>query len=647
MNGHGGSRPSFSEPSDFLRIGYRFIRRNLINAKRRWNARDLVGAIPVLVVLWIWTLHWGERTVFDRSVASCDWDTWEQWPSNAKPHRLAFVADPQLVDPHTYPGRPWPLSTFTTLHTDNYIHRAWTRINNVLYPDTVFFLGDLFDGGREWSTTTTKSEEVQWRQYGQKFWLKEYDRFGKLFYPAWTKSGVVPREGQPGRKLIDSLPGNHDLGFASGIQTSVRKRFQAYFGEGSRVDVIANHTFVSLDSVSLSAKGSTSTTDEQIWKPVQEFLDNVQSTKKRAVIRELRRQQGLNTVQLYKHELVDTDDLASNMLPEFQEDPPGFPTILLTHVPLYRSPGEPCGPMRERHPPTPPPKGQTEPVYPDHRNAISVSAGYQYQNVLTEQISKEVTEKVGNISYAFSGDDHDYCEVVHRRYSSAGKGIREITVKSISWAMGVRLPGILMLSMWNPIDKYGNTLESEVGSSNTIQTHQCLLPDQLGIFLQYVTLVVITFACLLLRAALVMVGRLPGSINTPLDSSSILPTSSKAMSSAEFEKTEIHHSRQSSYAEDKSVNGSTSAENRSVLNARNGYARERSGSSAKSTYTYPLINHAGNFGPTKRETRVTAKHTTQKKKKRGLALLWAEFSWSLVKVGGVAFAWYFWLIKTG
>ena len=71
-------------------------------------------------------------------------------PKDAKPHHLVFVADPQLIDPHSYPGRPWPLNPLTVLITDNYLKRGYGAMQHRLHPDSVFFLGDLFDGGREW-----------------------------------------------------------------------------------------------------------------------------------------------------------------------------------------------------------------------------------------------------------------------------------------------------------------------------------------------------------------------------------------------------------------------------------------------------------------------------------------------------------------
>ena len=32
-----------------------------------------------LVFIWVILLYWGERYVFNNSIATCDWEHWEQW----------------------------------------------------------------------------------------------------------------------------------------------------------------------------------------------------------------------------------------------------------------------------------------------------------------------------------------------------------------------------------------------------------------------------------------------------------------------------------------------------------------------------------------------------------------------------------------
>lgn len=76
-----------------------------------------------------------------------------------------------------------------------------------------------------------------------------------------------------------------------------------------------------------------------------------------------------------------------------------------------------------------------------------------------------------------SGDDHDYCVYYHPTTIHGGPyPIREVSLKSISMAMGIRHPGFQLLSL-DPWDGRGDRPQ---------QTHAdapCLLPDQLGIYL--------------------------------------------------------------------------------------------------------------------------------------------------------------------
>ncbi|KAK3329721.1 calcineurin-like phosphoesterase-domain-containing protein [Apodospora peruviana] len=493
----------------------------LVSSARRLRQnltyRRIFSFPHLLVAIWVVVLLWGERWVFHSKVESCNWSNWESWPAGADPHHLVLVADPQLIDPHSYPGRPWPVNDLTVLVTDNYLRRSYNQLVSQLSPDTIFFLGDLFDGGREWKTAHGDFRDPEWgphpkgeqkyikkwnRKYGEFYWLREYARFGNIFLDPWVAASERTGAEQKRRKLIASLPGNHDLGFGADIKIPVRDRFEAYFGEGNRVDVVGNHTFVSVDTVSMSAGSSEEAHRHNlqgVYKPTEHFLLDVKWRKRRMVEKELRFQRGEVPELKHNHRIENLDRANFKDRPRPGEGVPDLPTILLTHVPLYRPPGTPCGPMREHWPPTKPPPGQTEPVVPDHRNAISVSRGYQYQNVLSETDSVMLVEKIGNVVHAFSGDDHDYCEVVHAENQH---NVREITVKSTSMAMGVPTPGFLMVSMYNPLDANGNPLAGSDGKP-TLQTHLCLLPQQLSTYLRYVGFGLFCIVLLTIRAFLV------------------------------------------------------------------------------------------------------------------------------------------------
>jgi hypothetical protein len=560
---------------------------------------------------------------------------------------VALIADPQLVDPHTYPGRPWPLSALTVKYTDLYIRRVFSLIQNQLYPDTTIFLGDLFDGGREWSTPHSASPEKIYQKYGDGFWQKEYTIFSIIFYDTWLKAGVAGRVGQPSRRrIVTSLPGNHDLGFASGIQEPVRKRFNAYFGDGNEIAIIGNHTMVSIDTVSLSARADGEV-QQHIWKPAQDFLDNISISLKRTYSSHVEMLKGHHSRPQYEHQAIETEGLASDVLPErTMEQDPSYPTILLSHVPLYRDPGTPCGPFRERYPQSKDANGK--PLEVDDRNAIAVRGGYQYQNVLSSEISKEIATKLENISYAFSGDDHDYCEVTHWRYPSAGGGIREITVKSISWAMGIRIPAIQMVSLWNPTGDVvvSKGMEKKSKTDDTLQTHMCLLPDQLHIFIRYACFFSVTLVLLMARASYIMWN--PTMSATGGDSDPILPLS-RAPAKSEMAKAE------SSSSDDGSAALLTSR-SRSGLKSEYGQSR---GTSPRPSVGYGLPAYEPNTpSPSMRsggsaalggwsDRYIKDKDVTRRRTNRGFALFRTELSHGLLRIIIVVIPFYLWLVWNG
>ncbi|KAK4565261.1 hypothetical protein LTR86_003878 [Recurvomyces mirabilis] len=565
---------------------------------RRYPFLRRISIVTSLVTLvWIYAVWYGERILFSKHINACQWDKWERWPAGATPHHLVLIADPQLVDPHTYPGRPWPLSTATERYTDLYMGRNFRLINANLDPNSIVFLGDLFDGGREWAPSRAKplkssqrrmlqrlgvikedkvekrsmesfrkavsmphdhviekkdhfltpsgrdlkqfvhGEKGRWSTWGQQQWETDLRRFSHIFfdtdqlYPdglarerfaayevraddvsvgngannvTWNEYATM---GGKQRRVIASLPGNHDIGFGMGVQLPLQDRFKLLFGESNRIDVIGNHTFVSLDTPSLSAfdqflpeGGETQPAQAKelmhLWQPANDFMENVQVPAEKYVHDALQSYYPSQNADLgHLHGVFDTNDdhapREKSVRPQAQ-----LPVILLTHVPLYRDPDTDCGAQRERG------------------HALSISAGYQYQNVVTRSLSNTIVShvsKAGDIAHVFSGDDHDYCDISHRynigqaqkpandasRTTPGLTNVKEITVKSFSWAMGVRQPGFQLVSLWNPVDAEGKTIGTPLP---TVQTHMCLLPDQLGIFLDYATLLGGTIVILLLRA---------------------------------------------------------------------------------------------------------------------------------------------------
>ena len=522
------------------------------------------------------------------------------------------------------------------------MRKSFQHIQEILAPVSVFFLGDLFDGGREWSTGQGNSGDgvdKRWKKYDSRFWLKEYKRFARIFFNTWLRGG----QGLTDRKMVAGLPGNHDLGLGNGIQLPVRKRFQAYFGNGNRIDVVGNHTFVSLDTVSLSAKGQpdpatgsqgVEESNKDIWGPVEQFLHTAKGEKSRTVARVLRVRHGKDENEKMSNDIIDLEEPRAWTIP-LDFDPvksTDIPSIILTHVPLYRGPGTPCGPLRERYPPSKTDSGETPEK--DDANAIAVQSGVQYQNVLTHEISKEIVELVGDVSHIFSGDDHDYCDVIHRGYTSKNGGIREVTVKSISWAMGVRKPGFLLLSLWNPVNEDGKATSPDATKASTIQTHLCLLPDQLSIFIRYGLLLAFTLIALFIRAVRVAFGPTP---TTSKINGSILPLSRMKPSHPKEQDTSSHAS-----------SSSTSSQNGLAVRPSAGPRSVTPGSGYG--YQPPTVEDdvEDEAPPGSAVSRgwneIALDEPRRRKHRRGLMGLYDEFRSSVLNVSVLVMVWYVWLL---
>ncbi|SCU81817.1 LADA_0C01244g1_1 [Lachancea dasiensis] len=191
--------------------------------------------------LWVCLIQYYEVSVVKRAMKRCQWSNWEEWPETATPHHMAVLADPQIMDAHSYPGRPWIANYFTQQVVDNYHARNWKYMHHILDPHSTFFLGDLFDGGRRWNDSD---------------WMQEYKRFNQIF----------PKK--PNRLTVMSLPGNHDIGFGDTVIPESWARFSTYFGDPSSKWDVGNHTIVLLDTISLS-----DSQNEAISAVPREFLD--------------------------------------------------------------------------------------------------------------------------------------------------------------------------------------------------------------------------------------------------------------------------------------------------------------------------------------------------------------------------------------
>lgn len=342
--------------------------------------------ILTLIVSWFMVVHFGERSYVKLVINRCRTKVEEGT------HQIALIADPQIVDGNSYPGRPDVINYFVKKVTDNYLHRNYRFMQHLLDPDTTIFLGDLFDGGREW---------------GDKLWFEEYRRFQEIF-PV-----------RPNRRTIESIPGNHDIGFES-IDLDTRKRFAAFFGPNNDYIQLADHNVVLLDSISLSSE------DPAINRDANDFLNNIPSL--------------LNSK---------------------------YPTVLLTHVPLFRdNKAQLCGDKRESN------------------NPFPVQKGKQYQTVINPELTEKILDMIKPV-LIFAGDDHDYCEIHHQLPS--GFLAKEITVKSAAMSAGIKYPAIQLLTLHNSLS---------VTSGPTYDTQMCYMPNPVFPIVLYVIWLIVCLGIL-------------------------------------------------------------------------------------------------------------------------------------------------------
>lgn len=222
------------------------------------------------------------------------------------------------------------------------------------------------------------------------------------------------------------IPGNTDIGLGQSPSFSkdASQFFAEYFGPLNQAITIAGHKFVLIDAPKLveedyqrHAHGQTF----EEWTPLSggpiAFLRSTAKT------------------------LANVESV-----------------ILLSHIPLSRPASKSCGPFREK-------------------GSISAGAGHGYQNMLGKQTT-EFMLKTLQPSAIFSGDNRDYCEVLHTIPGLDGPDVkaevREVTVKSFSPSRHIRWPGFQLISLIPPIP----------GSSSgpTIADTSCHLPDTVGIY---------------------------------------------------------------------------------------------------------------------------------------------------------------------
>ncbi|KAF9294623.1 hypothetical protein BGZ74_011164 [Mortierella antarctica] len=410
-------------------------------------------------------------------------------------YRIAIVSDPQLTDWYSYKQTGLAL-WLTEFYTDLFMRRSFRRLHNQLQPDAVLFLGDLMDGARD--------------TMDPKLFARNRDRFMETVFDskntAWNELPVVmDKDGSEQEEVVDDedwLCG--DLG---------AQRVTSMKSQGKEQKHPENNTTTTYDDIYITgqfkqvtripADSSKRQAIRAAGKSLRLYVAGNHdygfgdTLVREAMVRYKREFGSVNyEVHVGNHTLVVLDTLAlSSSIPSIREESQEFlskigregpraPRILFTHVPLHRPETTYCGDAREA------------------KQLILDSYGEQYQNMVNASLSREILRKI-QPDMIFSGDDHDWCEIAHSAY---GAITPEVTVPTFSFAQGIRQPGFVMLSLYNPEELVRNRElvlptpgqgypppswtggVKTIKDSSTFAYEACMLPNQLSIYNGYIVL---------------------------------------------------------------------------------------------------------------------------------------------------------------
>ncbi|OMJ25467.1 Cell division control protein 1 [Smittium culicis] len=198
-------------------------------------------------IYWILLLLFGEVYVFYSNINNIEWPTKDHWNTNDHETTLKFgiIADPQLVDYNSYKHTGAHLF-FEQLLTDNYISKHYYFLKKLKTPDNILFLGDLMDGGREWTDST---------------WNAEWNRFQSIFKP--------DNESSSKKVKLHFVAGNHDIGVGDTIVNWALQRYRHNVGELNYAFEANGHAIIVLDTISYENSNSNINSESR------RFLDYV------------------------------------------------------------------------------------------------------------------------------------------------------------------------------------------------------------------------------------------------------------------------------------------------------------------------------------------------------------------------------------
>ncbi|XP_020100776.1 uncharacterized protein C630.12 [Ananas comosus] len=168
--------------------------------------------------------------------------------------------------------------------------------------------------------------------------------------------------------------------------------------------------------------------------------------------------------------------LSWNFIKNISNDIKSNPTVLLTHIPLYRPDNTHCGPYR------------SSPVINQRISYAAFDQGITYQNYLDKETSNLLLSSIKPI-LVLSGHDHDQCTVFH---STPFGSVLEHTLGTISWQQGNLYPSFMLMSVASRL--LPNATEPE----NSVSTLLCFLPKQTHIYIWYICQFVLTLLLLII-----------------------------------------------------------------------------------------------------------------------------------------------------
>ncbi|KIJ40951.1 hypothetical protein M422DRAFT_68454 [Sphaerobolus stellatus SS14] len=182
-------------------------------------------AVAYIRIIWILAILWVELGVFYNKVSTCSWPDSQD---HGEHMHMLLIADPQVLDKSSYPGRPGWLMALTQHIVDFNLRKSWRAVKAYTKPDMTIFLGDMMDNGRD--VTSDKEYEDYYSKFQSIF---KHDPKSAVYY----------------------IPGNHDVGLgpsSSALSKSLaRGRYFSHFGPLSQGFTLHNTTFLFVDAPGL------------------------------------------------------------------------------------------------------------------------------------------------------------------------------------------------------------------------------------------------------------------------------------------------------------------------------------------------------------------------------------------------------------